>query len=166
MDFEMPPQTNGRDHSSMDLSSNSPPAIESRQSPSLPSKRSNHTSNGNGWNPLNNNSSFIPGTSLFSANPNARVPHSRKRKAAEAQGAGAGQSQSPAPAAQAVTRRTHANAAAQIAPTVRESNMLSFDKHRAILKHGKLVADDGSSFSVNGTCKHFNRVVACNFLSF
>ena len=167
MDFEMTHQPNGRDHSSMDLSSNSPPAVESRQSPELPSKRSTQTSNG--WNSLNNNnnnnnSSSIPGTSLFSANPNARVPHSRKRKAAEAQGASAGQSQSPAPAAQTVTRRTHANAT-HTTPPVRESNMLSFDKHRAVLKHGKLVADDGSSFSVNGTCNLFQPVVACGFLS-
>jgi hypothetical protein len=152
MDFEMAPQTNGRDHSSMDLSSNSPPAIESRQSPAPSSKRGNQTSNG--WNSLNNNSSSIPGTSLFSANPNARVPHSRKRKATEAQSTGVGQSQSPAPTTQTVTRRTHANAT-QINPPMRESNMLSFDKHRAILKHGKLVADDGSSFSVNGTCNRF-----------
>jgi len=147
MDFEMAPQANGRDHSSMDLSSNSPPAIELRQSPTLPSKRGNQTSNG--WNALNNNSSSIPGMSHFPANPNARVPHSRKRKAAEAS---AGQSQSPAPATQTLTRRSQANAA-QIHPPVRESNMLSFEKYRAILKHGKLVADDGSSFSVNGTYK-------------
>ena len=159
MDFEMAPQANGRDHSSMDLSSNSPPAIESRQSPTLPSKRSSQTTNG--WNAT---SSSIPGTSLFSANPNARGPHSRKRKAAEAQGAGAGQSQSPAPATQTMTRRTHANAA-QMTPPMRESNMLSFDRYRAVLKHGKLVADDGSSFSVNGTCPTRHSLASALFLT-
>lgn len=149
MDFEMAPQPNGGDRSSMDLSSKSPPATDSRQSPGLGSKRD--TQAANGWNAANTNAS-IPGTSLFSANPNARMPHGRKRKAAEVQSASAGHSQSPAPSLQAVARRANA-AATTSAAVVPETNMFSFEKCRSILnKQGKLVADDGTIFSVNGKC--------------
>jgi len=153
MDFEVAQQANGAEHSSMDLSSHSPPATDSRQSPSPGGKRG--TPAANGWNALNGNSSSIPGTSHFSANPNARMPHSRKRKAAEVQGTASAHSQSPAPSVPVVTRR--ANAAATAASQASsysympDNNMFSFDRCRSSLnKQGRLVADDGTVFSVNG----------------
>lgn len=150
MDFETAPQANGGDHSSMDLSSHSPPAIDSRQSPG-PGGIKRGTPATNGWNALNSNPS-IPGTSLFSANPSARMPHGKKRKAAEVQGNDTGHSQNPAPSSQAMTRRANAAAVNASNSIVPENNMFSFDKCRAVLnKQGKLVADDGTVFSVNGT---------------
>ena len=153
MDFEVTHQANGAEHSSMDLSSHSPPATDSRQSPAPGAKRGTPTTNG--WNATNSNSSSIPGTSLFSANPNARMPHSRKRKAADVQGTISTHSQSPAPSAPAVTRRANAaaTAATQASPYsyVSDNNMFSFERCRASLnKQGKLVADDGTLFSVDG----------------
>lgn len=152
MDFEMAPQPNGGDRSSMDLSSHSPPATDSRQSPGPSAKRGAQAANG--WSAANTNAS-IPGTSLFPVNPNARMSHGRKRKAAEAQGASAAQSQSPAPSSQAVTRRANA-AATTSTSAVPETNMFSFEKCRSVLnKQGKLVADDGTVFSVNGRPPYF-----------
>jgi hypothetical protein len=54
-----------------------------------------------------------------------------------------------------MTRRANA-AATTSAVVVPETNMFSFEKCRSILnKQGKLVADDGTIFSVNGKCLSF-----------
>lgn len=142
MDFE---QANGGEHSSTELSSQSPADFSSRQSPAPSSKKPGAGTNG--WSALNSTSG-IPGTSTFSANPNVSVPH-RKRKAHQSQNATNGALPvHPAPA-QAATRRSAPSAIA--APPVRECNMFSFEKCRSFVnKAGKLVADDGTVFAKNG----------------
>lgn len=168
MDFETAPhQPNGGDHSSMDLSSRSPPPIDSRQSP-VPAAVKAAGPTANGWSAVNANAS-IPGTSLFSANPNARMPHGKKRKVAEVQGNGTAHSQSPAPSTQAVTRRSNAVPASTTSATP-VSNMFAFEKCRNLVnKQGKLVADDGTVFSPNGKCStslHLRRLLISSCLMF
>ncbi|KAF2675372.1 hypothetical protein BT63DRAFT_474995 [Microthyrium microscopicum] len=119
------------------------PTAASRTSPAAPAaqKRLSSSNNGNGWSPVNVNSS-IPGTSTFSANPNLNVP--KKRKAAQAstnQGQVVQQQ-----AAQAHSRRANPSVSAR---ETRGSNMFSFERTKAKLQKGSLVADDGTVFSVN-----------------
>ena len=89
----------------------------------------------------------IPGMSTFSVNSdsNATVPQGKKRKAPggnmSALGV-SGHSSSHGPG-----RKSHASTSTSNA---RESNMYSFDRSQGYLKHGKLKADDDTTFSING----------------
>ena len=90
----------------------------------------------------------IPGMSTFSANPNGHTPPTapKKRKNAANHGNHTGQTTSVA--------STHLSAKwapfTQALSGPRETNMLTFEKSKAILKNGKLVADDGTVVAVNG----------------
>lgn len=122
MEFEQAPQ---------------PPQIrkgDGSQSPSSTSQKRNASAGNNGNSP-------IPGTSTFSANPNVNVP--KKRKAA-----GGNSTQPTQPSSG--TRRAAANLSSQ-SKEGRLSNMYSFERCGGRLKNGKLVADDGTAFCVNGT---------------
>jgi hypothetical protein len=98
----------------------------------------------------------IPGTSTFSANPSAANPSqpSKKRKAAgppvqSHTGTALPIITTASSSSQSTTRR--GSIAALSALAHRESNMLSFEACGARLsKEGKLVADDGTTLSVNG----------------
>lgn len=115
-----------------------------------PGAQSDYDSNG-----ISTAKDHIPGTSTFSANPAASTAsqQSKKRKAA-------GQSTptttntstpviGPLPGSLHTTRR--ASLAVQAGTAYRESNMLSFENCAGHLSDGKLVADDGTILSVNGT---------------
>ncbi|KAK4962352.1 hypothetical protein LTR28_004514, partial [Elasticomyces elasticus] len=82
----------------------------------------------------------IPGTSKFSAVP------SKKRKAAGNSTTTGSTSAGPAFTSQAVVRKS---LSASNTHPVRETNMMTFEKSRAVLKDGKLVADDGTAIAVN-----------------
>lgn len=87
----------------------------------------------------------ITGTSTFSSNP------PKKRKAGGSATAGA--AAVPAATAQPSTKRQTATSA-YIPPAnmSRESNMMTFEKSKAFLKKGGLVADDGAVLRVDGKC--------------
>jgi hypothetical protein len=150
MDFEVPVSAGGdKNRKEIPSASQSPPALPSRQSPTPPAKRSSTTAGAaaNGWSAVNGGNSSIPGTSTFSANPNANVP--KKRKSAAFNPSNNHNSIAQAPPTHTSTRRAQAAASSKEA---RESNLFSFHKSGAKLKNGTLVADDGTVFSVNGEC--------------
>jgi hypothetical protein len=86
------------------------------------------------------------------ANATSTATSSKKRKAAaaavpSAQGALA-TSSTPPPAA--ARKPVIASAATSVIPA-RESNVMTFSKHRSCLnKKGELIADDGTKLNVNG----------------
>ena len=88
---------------------------------------------------------YIPGTSTFSVNADsssAVQPYSRKRKTPGTQ------SGSTPHSSQTSSRRgVHG---ASMPSSIRDVNTFSFDTCQAFLKHGKLKADDGTTFNVNG----------------
>ncbi|MCJ1283740.1 putative PHD type zinc finger protein with BAH domain-containing protein [Xylographa opegraphella] len=90
----------------------------------------------------------IPGMSSFSVNSDtngASHPQSKKRKAP---GAHATNSQ-PSPQNSASTSTRLAHHAPPASGTIRETNMLTFETSQGYLKHGKLVADDGTRLGIN-----------------
>lgn len=136
-------------------SSRSTPATVSRHSPT-PSLRRN-AALANDWQPLNG--STIPGTSTFSANPNFTVAHSKKRKATMPQNLSTHSGQFSAQSTYSGTRRGQGVMVSR--DLHRDNNMYSFEKTEAKLKYGKLQADDGTVFAVNGEHPAF-----CSFCSF
>jgi len=126
------------------------------------------TAAGGVWNTVNSLSkdTGIPGTSTFSANPNISMAHppTRKRKAAQAAAAAAATSApssstngspyfSPAPPPQphnSTARRASTATNAATPRFARETNMLTYEKTKAILKDGALEADDGTRIEING----------------
>lgn len=97
----------------------------------------------------NNNKEPIPGTSTFSANPSIPATQSSKKKKPPAQTA----STAPPSSSQNIIPNSpsvHTNTS-RVSMAMHESNMLSFDNCGARLKDEKLVADDGTVLSVNGT---------------
>jgi hypothetical protein len=140
MDFEQqqPLQTRNR------AASSPSPTTTSRQSPTPSTLQKRTSSNPNGWVVVNTNSS-IPGTSTFSASPNNNVLKKRKPLPSNSGNMNGNFAQSAQ--ASAMTRR--ANAAA-LSKENRLSNLYSFSKCQGKLKNGKLIADDGTVFCVNG----------------
>lgn len=102
----------------------------------------------------------IPGTSSFSAKPDdsgGSSSSSRKRKQ---------------PASSTNSNSTNGNAAKKIFtaapsadPNLPESNMVSFENTGAYLKDGKLIADDGTTFAVNGKYLHHSQCLLCDLLN-
>lgn len=86
----------------------------------------------------------IPGTSTFSANPNA-VVGSKKRKQP-----GSNQTVQASAAPNGTTSSKSFVASASQSDRSRISNMMTFDKSDGYLKNGKLKADDGTVLSANG----------------
>lgn len=91
----------------------------------------------------------IPGTSTFSANPSVPPTQNSKKKKPPAQPA-ANHVQSSTQNAVQNGAWAHTNNV-RVGMAKHETNMLSFDNCGAHLKDGKLVADDGTILSVNGT---------------
>ncbi|MCJ1289742.1 putative PHD type zinc finger protein with BAH domain-containing protein [Xylographa carneopallida] len=90
----------------------------------------------------------IPGTSSFSVTSDTNGtshPQSKKRKAP---GTHASSSQ-PSPHGSVSTSTRLAHHAQSSSGTTRETNMLTFETSQGYLKHGKLVADDGTRLGVN-----------------
>jgi hypothetical protein len=154
MDFEMTQaQTNG---TISEAPSRGSVASDNRQSPSVGGRKSNGAGNsasnaawGSSTPITKDTTSTIPGTSTFSANPNLNpAPQPKRRKNAANHAPANGNASSSLMPSQATTRRSTAATAANSA---RETNMMTFEKSRAMLKNGKLDADDGTSLSVNGT---------------
>ena len=139
MDFEQPVHVNGNQAA---VTAPNPPT-QSRLSPEASAPPKRVASGSNGWASVNSNSS-IPGTSTFSAIPNANT--SKKRKATHGSSGSQGNLVQTAQA-QTVSRRANTLVGAREA---RETNMYTFDKTKAKLKSGKLIADDGTEFCVNG----------------
>lgn len=96
-----------------------------------------------------NSKDFIPGMSTFSVHSESSTnapPHSRKRKALGSN-SHANNASGHVPTHGATRKASHA------IPSVvgtRETNMFSFETSQGYLKHGKLKADDGTLFGVNG----------------
>jgi hypothetical protein len=90
----------------------------------------------------------IPGTSTFSSTATATAPAlSRKRKANNPNNTTAQQNGSTL-----LTNGKNKNGTVfHIAAGFRETNMLTFDNSGSFLKAGKLIADDGTVLSINGT---------------
>lgn len=88
----------------------------------------------------------IPGTLTFSANPT-----SKKRKAAVGSSNASASIQSPAGSSSAAQTSSRKTAAPLTAAGGREAHVLTFTDSKAALRNGKLTADDGTVFSVNGT---------------
>ncbi|MCJ1405656.1 putative PHD type zinc finger protein with BAH domain-containing protein [Xylographa trunciseda] len=90
----------------------------------------------------------IPGTSSFSVNSDtngASHPQSKKRKAPGTHAANSQLStQHSASSSTRLARHTPPSSG-----TVRETNMLNFETSQGYLKHGKLVADEGTRLGIN-----------------
>jgi hypothetical protein len=90
----------------------------------------------------------IPGTSTFSTMATTTAPaQSRKRKANNQNNANAQQNVSTP----LTNGKSKTGMAFHIAAGFRETNMLTFDNSGSFLKGGKLIADDGTVLSINGT---------------
>ncbi|KAJ9669106.1 putative PHD type zinc finger protein with BAH domain-containing protein [Coniosporium apollinis] len=140
-----------RHTSSSERTSRSPLTGDSRQSPTVSNTKNSVAGMLKGAQkvfPQLSKEPPIPGTSTFSANPNGHTPPTapKKRKNAANHGTNTGQTTGVASAPLSARRvpltQSHSGA--------RETNMLTFEKSKAILKNGKLVADDGTIVAVNG----------------
>jgi hypothetical protein len=124
------------------------PSAASRTSPpantNAQKRASTNSTNPNGWNAVNNSSS-IPGTSTFSANPNASVPKKRKQQAVATSSNGHTSAQTSS-----VSRRSHTANQAVGSKDNKGSDVYTFEKSNLRLKHGNLHADDGTVFKTNG----------------
>lgn len=94
----------------------------------------------------------IPGTSTFSANPagTASAQPSKKRKAMGQSTSRTANANHPAAATAGVMTISKSNLLPQNPPSYKESFMLSFECCGAHIRHGKLVADDGTVLGING----------------
>jgi hypothetical protein len=137
MDFEKPihRQRASSSHSPPAQADHSPTAAGSSKGGAWHAVNSSGSSNANG----NGVPSSIPGTSTFSANPSVSVP--KKRRAAQnASGSQGGLALAVHSSSRRTTQSTKES----------RSNMFSFERCQNKLKNGKLVADDGTQFAVNG----------------
>jgi hypothetical protein len=157
MDFEMSAATaNGN---TSDAASRASAVTERRPSPTATGRKGNGVGQASWGNNVPNSKEAasnlnIPGTSTFSANPNANSAQPpKRRKNAAAHSSNAAHANSGAPS-QAHARR--ANNAMIAANSSRETNMMTFDRTGAVLKNAKLEADDGRTVSINGkwACQH------------
>ena len=96
----------------------------------------------------NNNKEPIPGTSTFSANPSVPTSQNSKKKKPAQTAASAAASSLQNVAQTGPSVHTYAP---RVSMAMHDSNMLSFDDCGARLKDDKLVADDGTVLSANGT---------------
>jgi hypothetical protein len=154
MDFEMTAApANGN---TPDPSSRNSVAAENGQSSGVGGKKGSGPAQGNAlWgnsgsiskeNPANPNISGAPAVAAPPAtHPSpAQPPVKRRKNAATTNGT---QSNTAAPSQAAAKRGNHVMVAANSA---RESNMLTFENTGAVLKNGRMEADDGQTVSING----------------
>lgn len=88
----------------------------------------------------------LPGMSSFASLSTSTQPSTTSRKRKQPGGAAA----TAAPAAS--SSQPSSRLRGSYSSAVPESNMMSFEKSGAILKNGKLKADDGTVLSINGEC--------------
>ena len=146
-DFTRSNNVNGSKRTYSSESASLSPAIdEDRLSPPSAMKPSATSSSGASASHHHTSSSKIPGTSTFSAVPGAGTGavHSKKRKAAGNHGHSQASASAPAQSTAKKPKPLH------IHHGFRETNMLTFDNSGAKLKNGSLVANDGTTLSVNG----------------
>jgi hypothetical protein len=155
MDFEMTAApANGN---TSDPASRNPAAAENGQSSGVGGKKGSGPAQGNAsWgnsgsiskeNPANPNISGAPAVTAPPATQSSPAqPPVKRRKNAAATTNGT-QSNAAAPSQAAAKRGNHVVVAANSA---RESNMLTFESTGALLKNGRMEADDGQTVSING----------------
>jgi hypothetical protein len=153
MDFEMAAaSTNGN---ASDPPSRDSVAAESGQSSGVSGKKGSGPAQGNAWgnsgpnpkdNPANPN---ISGTSAVTAasQPSTAQPTTKRRKNAANANGNPSSAAAPSQAGAGAKRGNHVIVAANSA---RESNMLTFENTGAMLKDGRMEADDGQTVSING----------------
>lgn len=157
MDFELTAApTNG---TTSDLPSRNSVAAENGQSSTGSGKKSTGAGQGNvswgnsGTNPKDNAAIVnTPGTPATTATPptkTAQQPPTKRRKNAATNATNGSLAKTATPS-QAGAKRGNGNHATIVAPSARESNMLTFENTGAILTDGRLIADDGQTVSVNG----------------
>lgn len=157
MDFEMtaPASMNGI---ASDPPSRSSVAAESGQSSSVGGKKSAGAGQGSapwgnpGPNPKDGSANLsISGSSAATpaTQTNTAQPTSKRRKNAAKDATNGTQASAAAPS-QPAKRGTQVQAPATAAPYTRESNMMTFESSGAMLKDGRLRADDGQIVSING----------------
>ncbi|KAF2146814.1 uncharacterized protein K452DRAFT_241929 [Aplosporella prunicola CBS 121167] len=147
MDFEAP-AANGNNSSPSERTTRSPAGGLDGQSPAPTTKKPVAGTNGTTASSAVSRDSSIPGTSTFSANPNANTSatQGKKRKAGGAHATKDHVATAVATPA-AATRRNNTSMSSHVD---RESNMMFFEQSGSILtKDGKLVADDGTALSVD-----------------
>ncbi|KAJ9231840.1 putative PHD finger and BAH domain protein [Paecilomyces variotii] len=146
LELTSPAQKTGsskRGATSGQITANGSPAAEQEKTPAGNTRRGQAPVNGT--NGATNSKEAIPGTSTFSANPNAGnggSTASRKRKQ-PASGTGS------APENTAGSSKKIFTTAPEGSRRANGSNMMTFETHGAYLKNGKLKADDGTVLAVN-----------------
>ena len=169
MDFEVPiaPAENDATRTSMSrkisiASEGKASNKASEQANGVSVRSSTRRSVGEKWHspPLSpaSKASDIPGTSSFSAAAPASgtsqpSTNSKKRKSLHGHEKGSTHgngSSHPPSAAKAQAPAMTKSAGAMAAATHRETNMMTFEKSKAMLKKGKLEADSGVSLAING----------------
>jgi hypothetical protein len=153
MDFEMTAApTNGNAPNPLPRNS---VAAERAQSPTGSGKKGASAGQGSApWgssgsistdHPTNTN---IPGTSAFTAANQAATaqPATKRRKNATKDATNGVHANAAVPSPAAAKRGTQPTAA----PGSRETNMMTFESTGALLKNGRLEADDGQTISING----------------
>lgn len=177
MDFEMTAApTNGN---SSDPPSRTSTAAEGGQTPGVSGKKGSGSAKGNatGGNagpiskdsPANPNISGAPSVTAATQPSAAQPPVKRRKNAATTNGNHA----SAAAPSQAGAVAKRGNQIMVAANSARESNMLTFENTGAVLKDGRMVADDGQTMSINGKlsfvflaaeCHHVAPATSCGFV--
>lgn len=127
-----------------------PSTSDNDRSAGVSTRRTHVTGNGTPTSNGINCFTAIPGTSTFSANPNAvqaALLPSKKRKQPDATTTTPTNGVSVSAGSQTSTRRNGGTVASSGA--VSDTNMMSFDTCQKYLKNGKLKADDGTTLGID-----------------
>ena len=159
-ELEMDYEWSSKKSHSASTTSNPPQALELDKALGSGSRRSTTAPGGSGTAKaatagVSISKDFIPGMSTFSVNSDSSTnatPSSKKRKAPGGSSNGATASGSGLSHAQ--TRKA-SHAIPSGGACRREANMFSFETSQGYLRNGKLKADDGTLFAVNGKCRAF-----------
>jgi hypothetical protein len=155
MDFEVPPPpakpASAKNATIGDSKRNQQVASEVKNTNSDPSLARANGADHDERSPSTSGKEVIPGTSSFSA----VAP--KKRKAAGAAIAAIAASEAGSTTAVTTTQLTTKRPLASVpaANMSRETNMMTFEKSKGVLKKGGLVADDGTILYVNGEFGNF-----------
>lgn len=158
MDFEVPAASANGNVS--DPPSRSSVAPDSGHASSVSGKKGSGPAQGNGsWGNSGSNTKdsaanpTAPSTSATAASTQSSTlqpqPPTKRRKNAAASAANGSHASATAPS-QAGAKRGSQAGTMVAASSARESNMMTFENTAAILKNGRLEADDGQTVSVNG----------------
>lgn len=154
-DLEFEEHSPKKTHATPVLSS-SAQASETEKTQTPHGRRSAASTNGltipkAGASPATGSKDYLPGMSSFAVNSDASAtsqPHSKKRKAP---GSHTSSTNASDRHGGHTSHRGKKSRAVQSEGATRDTNMFSFEYTGGFLKHGHLVADDGTHFQVNGT---------------